>query len=72
VETEPNRGGVPGLGRYHPSDACAFCGARYRVELEVCVVKSTGARALRCTDVVACQRRFHRRKQLRLFGKGAA
>jgi alpha-D-ribose 1-methylphosphonate 5-phosphate C-P lyase len=71
VAFEPNRGGVPGLGRYHPRDACAFCGAKYG-KFEVVVIRDTQARGLRCEDIVACLRRAHRRKQLRLFGKGAA
>jgi hypothetical protein len=48
--------------RLHPTSRCAFCGAREKpsagIRLIRCVVQVTQARALRCSDEVACLRRL--------------
>lgn len=64
---EENRAGVPGLGVYHSRTDCAFCGD-WKGPLLVVVIRSTMARGLVCENTIACVRRQHEAKQMRLFG----
>jgi alpha-D-ribose 1-methylphosphonate 5-phosphate C-P lyase len=59
--------GVLELGRLHPADRCAYCGARWQ-RFDIRVLLETRARGLVCHDTVACMRRSQRAKQMRLFG----
>jgi hypothetical protein len=58
------------LGQCHPRGVCHRCGSNGH--LAMVVVRATRAWAWECVDVVGCERRYYKRRQLDLFGENAA
>lgn len=57
------------LGKYHPRDLCAFCGADERTagELYETTIRTTRARGLLCRDSSGCLRRRRREGRVDRF-----